>query len=148
MAKAEKKVLGLLPRSITTTLLLGLVAVIVLALIWSWVMVKDFSTENASVVIIEYVLLAILIGLVVGLLANNAKASTLWVAAGLTAVGLVLTEAFIGGGQMGLAVDQTFVGAMYTPAISTDVVLGYIVLGIIAAAGAAFAAGTKDVLKK
>lgn len=148
MAKAEKKVLGLLPRSITTTLLLGLVAVIVLALIWSWVMVKDFSTENASVVIIEFVLLAILIGAAVGFVANNAKASTLWIAAGLTAVGLVLTQAFIEGGMQGAAVDQTFVGAMYTPALSTDVILGYIVLGIIAAAAAAIAAGTKDVVKK
>ena len=146
MAKAEKKVLGLLPRCLSTTLLLGLIGVVVLALIWSWVMVQSFSTDNAWVQIIELIVLAILVGLMVGLLANNANPVTLWVAAGLTVLAVVLAQGLMAYSQAGL--DVALLGSLGEEAFSPSVSVGAVVLGIIAAACAAMGARSRDVLVK
>lgn len=158
MAKKEKKVLGLLPRSVSTTLLLGLVVAFVLALAWSWVMREGWLEGNETLVIGEWLLLAILIGLAVGLVANNAKASTLWIAAGLNALAMTLTVSFITSGYYNNAVDASILNALRGSALPGGVdqvfgdfpgaltmpTAGAVILGIIAAAAAAIGAGTKD----
>ena len=153
MAKKEKKVLGLLPRSVSTTLLLGLVAAVVIALIWSWVIDQAWLDGNETLLIIEWLLMAVLIGLVVGMLANNAKASTLWIAAGLNALAMVVTASFIMSGAYEEAIDEAILTALGGAALpGTGELLvptaGAVILGIIAAAAAAYGAGTKDKLMK
>jgi Na+/H+-dicarboxylate symporter len=142
MAKA-KKVLGLLPRSVATTLILGLVATFLLAWAWSYVMSQSFS-EDAWVVILEYIALAVLIGLIVGLIANNEKPVTLWIAAGLTVVGVIMIQALMAYAPYGF--DAAVLASFGEEAFGLSVSVGAVLLGIIAAACAASASRTKDVL--
>lgn len=144
MAKA-KKVLGLLPRSVATTLILGLVAAFLLAWAWSYVMAQSFS-EDAWVVILEYIVLALILGWIVGLLANNDKPVTLWIAAGLTVLAVVMTHALMAYAPGGF--DVAILGSFGETALSTEVSVGSILLGIIAAAAAASASRSKDMMMK
>ncbi|MCJ7827448.1 MAG: hypothetical protein MUP36_04335, partial [Demequinaceae bacterium] len=143
---------------ITTTLLLGVVVVVALALIWSWVLVQDWSADNSWVLIIELVVFAALVGLAIGLLANNAKPSTLWVAAGLTIVGLAFAYSLMEMGaypaEYGIGLDDSILGSlMGTELVGNvdapiSVSAGQVVLAIIAAACAAIGSRTKDILSK
>jgi hypothetical protein len=158
MAKAEKKVLGLLPRGITTTLLLGLVVVVILALAWSWIMAQDWSSDNSWVLILELLAFAVLVGLAVGYLANNAKPSTLWVAAGLTVAGVAFAYALMEMGaypaEAGIGLDDSIYGSLMGTSLVGSaeapiaLSVGQVVLSIIAAACAAIASRAKDVLSK
>ncbi|MBN2176612.1 MAG: hypothetical protein JW722_03035 [Demequinaceae bacterium] len=145
MAKAEKKVLGLLPRSVATTLVLGLLAAFLLAWAWSYVMAQGFS-DDAWVQILEWIVLAVLIGAVVGLLANNDKPVTLWIAAGLTVVAVVITQALEGYAAYGF--DSAVLASFGEEAFGLSVKIGAVLLGIIAAAAAASASRSKDMLAK
>jgi hypothetical protein len=141
MAKAEKKILGVLPKQgVAGVILGGLIVTFVLALIWSWVMSQKFSYENAWVQIIELLLLAALVGLAVGILAKEVKASTLWVAAGLGVVSVAWAGA-LAMGQMD-ALDSAILGAMDGTGIELAgpaVSIGTIVLGAVAAASVSLA---------
>jgi hypothetical protein len=134
MAKAEKKMLGILPKSLANVLLAALVVTVVIALIWSYVEAQSFSTDNAWVMIIEMLLLAVIVGVAVGALAGDAKPVTLWVAAGLSIVGTVMANSLGGYGAMGASVDQSLLGALPTEAFSLSVSVGYVILAIIGAA--------------
>lgn len=134
MAKAEKKILGVLPKSLANVMLAALVVTTVVALIWSWVESQKFSYENAWVTIIEMLLLAVVVGAAVGALAGDTKPVTLWVAAGLAIFGTVFAQALAGYGAMGAKVDEAILGALPTEAFSLSASLGYIILAIVAAA--------------
>jgi hypothetical protein len=134
MAKAEKKILGILPKSLANVLLVALVITYVVALIWSYVEVQSFSTDNAWVMIIEMLLLAVVVGAAVGACAGDAKPVTLWIAASLAIVGTVIAQALAGYGAMGAGVDAATLGALPAEAFSLSVSAGYVILAIIGAA--------------
>jgi hypothetical protein len=136
MPKAEKKILGILPKSgVVGVVLGGLIVAFVLALIWSWVMSQSFSYNNAWVQIIELIALALLVGVAVGILAKEVKASTLWIAAGLGVVAVAWAGA-LASGQMG-SLDSAILGSMGGTGIDVTgpaVSIGTLVLAAVAAA--------------
>jgi hypothetical protein len=138
----EKKILGILPKSTANVFLAGLVVTYVVALIWSWVEAKSFSTDHYWVKIIEMLLLAAIVGGVVGWLAGNVKQSTLWVAAGFAWLGTVIVEGLMANAPAG--VDGATLGAlMGGETFSTSVTAGAIVIGIVGAAAAAMTGKSK-----
>lgn len=134
----EKKILGVLPKSTVNVLFAALVVTYVLALIWSWVEAQSFSADHYWVKIIEMLLLAVIIGGVVGWLANNTRRSTLWIAAGFAWLGTLLVEGLIANAPGG--VDGATLASLGGEAFSTTVSAGAIVIGIVAAYAAAMAA--------
>jgi len=141
MAGNEKKVLWFLPKNYANSLLGILIVTVVIALIWSWVESLNFSMENAWVLLIEMLLLAALVGYVVGMHLGNAKASTLWTAAGFAVVGTVMTGALMAGSAANL--DVALLGSMGAEAFAPSVSVGYIVLAVVAAVFATIGAGSK-----
>jgi hypothetical protein len=134
----EKKILGILPKSMVNVLCVSLVVTYVLALIWSWVEAQSFSADHYWVKIIEMLLLAVIIGGVVGWLADSARRSTLWVAAGMAWLGTVLVGGLMANAKAG--VDGATLGALGGEVFSTTVSAGALVIGIVAAYAAAMVA--------
>jgi hypothetical protein len=134
----EKKILGILPKSTVNVLFVSLVVTYVLALIWSWVEAKSFSTDHYWVKIIEMLLLAVIIGGVVGWLADSARRSTLWVAAGMAWLGTILVEGLMANAAGG--VDGATLASLGGEVFSTTVSGGVLVVGIVAAYAAAMVA--------
>ena len=135
----EKKILGILPKTMVNVLFVSLVVTFVVALIWSWVEAQSFSAEHYWVKIIEMLLLAVIVGGVVGGLANSARRSILWVAAGMAWFGTVLVEGLMANAQAG--VDGATLGALMGGEVfSTSVLAGALVIGIVAAYSAAMVA--------
>lgn len=134
----EKKILGILPKSMVNVLFVALVITYVLALIWSWVEAQSFSADHFWVKIIEMLLLAAIVGGVVGWLANSARRSILWVAAGFAWLATVLVEGLMANAQNG--VDGATLGALGGEVFSTSVLAGALVIGIVGAYSAAMVA--------
>jgi hypothetical protein len=138
----DKKILGILPKTTANVLLCGMIAAFVLAWIWSIIMAQSFSQKHAWVTIVELLLYAVLVGAAVGMFAGNVKKSTLWIAAGLTVVGVAIASGLVGAGMQMAGFDSAVLGTfMSGEAFSTTVGIGSVVLGIIAAASVAL--GTK-----
>lgn len=97
----EKKILGIVRKSTVNVMLCGLIAAFVLAWIWSIVMAQSFSSKHAWVTIVELLICAILVGAAVGMFAGEANRATLWIAAGLTVVGVAMTMGLVGFGMKG-----------------------------------------------
>lgn len=140
---ADKKILWVFSRSYANALVAALIVTTVVALIWSYMQAQSFSTDNAWVMIIEMALLAAIVGWVVGMVIGNAKASTLWTAAGFAILGTVLTAGLMAGGAAGASVDAALLGSLGAEAFSTTVSVGYVVLAIVAAAFATWGAKFK-----
>lgn len=144
MATPEKKILWIFPSNKANVLLGALIVTLVVALLWSYVMALGFS-DNAWVEIIEWILLAVIIGGAVGMFAGNSNQSTLWIAAGFASVGAVLTTGLGMGGEAGYNVGDSLRMVLTSPEIALTVgaSVGAIVLGIIAASAATAAAKPK-----
>ncbi len=135
------KVLGFLPKNYANSLLGILIVTVVIALIWSWLESLSFSADNAWVLLIEMLLLAALVGYVVGMHLGNDKASTLWTAAGFAVVGTVLTGALMAGSAADL--DVALLGSLGAEAFAPSVSIGYVVLAIVAAVFATIGSKSK-----
>lgn len=143
---AENKVLWVFPRSYGNALVASLIVTTIVALIWSYVEAQSFSTDHAWVILIEMILLAAIIGWVVGLAIGDSRPSTLWVAAGFAVLGTVMTHGLMAGGAAGAGVDDSLLGTLFVDAFSTTVSVGYTVLAIIAAAFATWGGRAKVIV--
>ncbi len=145
MAKAEKKTFGLLPKSLTSVLLGGLAVTVILAFIWSWVMNNtndDVNPYNRSwLTIIEFILLAVLIGVAVGILGGAVKPVYLWIAAGLAIVGFVVTNALMSSSMVPW--DAALLGSLGQEAFGVSVSVGSVVLAIVGASSVGLGLKTK-----
>jgi hypothetical protein len=148
MAKAEKKILGVLPKQGTVGVIVGgLVAALVLALLWGYFLKKsiDMTTgemKSSLLVIVLLLLLAALIGLIVGILANEVKKSTLWVAAGLGVLAVAWAKFMMVAYLSQVAIDDAILESMESTALDLTgpaVTLGTIVLAAVAAASVSLA---------
>jgi len=148
MAKAEKKVLGILPKQgLVGVALGGLIVALVLALLWGYLLEKSYNVDASGVapkssllVIVELLALAALIGVVVGILAKEIKPSVLWVAGGLGVVAVAWAELVMQSFMGHVAIDSTVLSTMGSTGISLNdgsgiaVSIGTIVLAALAAA--------------
>ena len=148
MANAEKKVLGVLPKQGTVGVIVGgLVAAAVLALLWGWIIKEgiDMTTGEPKfslLMIVELLVLAALMGVIVGILANEIKTSTLWIAAGLGVVAVAWAQFIASAFLQQVAIDDSILGSMQTTALDLTgpaVSLGTIVLASVAAASVSLA---------
>ena len=137
----EKKILGILPKSMVNVLFVALVVTYIVALIWSWVGAQSFSTDHSWVMIIELLLLAVIIGGAVGILAGEGRRSTLWIAAGFAWLGFVLMQGLMTNAAGG--VDGATLGALQEVVFTIAVSGAALVLGIVAAATAAVTSRTE-----
>ena len=138
----ENRILGIVPKSTVNVMLCGLITAFVLAWIWSIVMAQSFSSTHAWVTIVELLLYAVLVGAAVGMFAGEATRATLWIAAGLTVVGVAIVMGLVGFAMKGAGFDAAVLGTLTTgEAFSTTVGIGSVVLGIVAAASVSL--GTK-----
>lgn len=86
---------------------------------------------------------AAIVGWVVGMVIGDARASTLWTAAGFAIVGTVLASGLMASGAAGASVDASLLGSVFADLFSTTVSVGYVALAIVAAAFARWGAKFK-----
>jgi hypothetical protein len=146
MAKAEKKMLGILPKQgVVGVVLGGLIVALVLALVWGYILKQSFDMmtgepKSSLLFIAELLVLAALIGVVVGILAKAIKPSILWIAGGLGVLAVMWAELVMGAYMSNAAIDTTILKTMNETGISLNdgagiaVSIGTIVLAAVAAA--------------
>ena len=152
MAKAEKKVAGVLPKQgAVGVILTGLIAAAILALVWGWILkmgIDETTGDQTSwLVIVELLVLAAIIGIIVGLVAKEVKTSTLWIAAGLGVLAVAWAQFVAEQFMYRTSIDDTVLGSMQTSGINLSdvetgllsVSIGTIVLGAVAAASVSLA---------
>ena len=148
MPKAEKKVLGVLPKQgVVGVAMGGLIVAIILALVWGYILEKSYNLgangadpKSSLLVIVELLALAALIGLVVGILAKEIKPSVLWVAGGLGVIAVAWAELIMSSFMGHVAIDTTVLNTMGGTGINLSgdsgigVSIGTVVLAVLAAA--------------
>ncbi len=146
MAKAEKKVLGILPKQgVVGVVMGGLIVAVILALLWGYILKQSFDMmtgepKSSLLFIVELLVLAALMGVAVGILAKDIKPSILWVAGGLGVITVMWAEMMMTAYIQHTAIDSALLQTLNSAGITLNdgsgiaVSIGTVVLAAIAAA--------------